>query len=79
MSAQEIRELFKEKKLYAEVMEHSNGCISVEIEWGDWKHDHGYCDYLMKENGYICTDEQVTENDGSDCYSSIHNYEKINN
>ena len=48
--------------------------IAIEFEWGDWKHEHGYADYVMREHGFIKTDEQVTEEDGSDCYSSIHYY-----
>ena len=23
--------------------------IYVEITWGDWKHDHGWCDYLIED------------------------------
>lgn len=51
----------------------------TEIQWGDWKHEHAYCDFLIKEfakeNGYEtrCSVE-VTEEDGSDCYSAIHQY-----
>lgn len=44
----------------------------VLIEWGDWKHEHGYLDYLMKKNGFIKVDEKITEEDGSDCFSAIH-------
>lgn len=73
----DIRKYLKGNNLYCEVYEHANGCISVEIEWGDWKHDHAYCDHLMKQKGYVCTDEQVTEEDGSDTYSAIHFYEKV--
>ena len=51
--------------------------VQIEISWGDWKHDHAYCDHLMKQKGYVCTDEQVTEEDGSDTYSAIHFYEKV--
>lgn len=50
--------------------------IAVEIERGDWKHDHACLDYHMRENGYECFNEVVTEEDGSDCYSSIHYYRK---
>jgi len=50
--------------------------ICINIEWGDWKHDHGYMDYLMHENGYVKFNEEYTEEDGSDCYSSIHYYRK---
>ena len=38
--------------MYCEIHEHENGCISIEIEWGDWKHDHAYSDHLMREMGY---------------------------
>lgn len=51
--------------------------VAVEINWGDWKHDHLWCDYILSENGCIKIDEQLTEEDGSDCYSSIHYYRKV--
>ena len=73
----DIRKYLKDNTLYCEVYEHENGCISVEIDWGDWSHDHAYCDHLMKQIGYDCTDEQVTEENGSDTYSAIHFYEKV--
>lgn len=52
----------------------------VDIKWGDWKHNHLRCDYLVeefaKENGREITlkREVVTEDDGSDCYSAKHYY-----
>ena len=51
-----------------------NHVYDVNIEWGDWKHDHGYCDYLMSEIGYVKINEATTEENGSDCYSAIHRY-----
>ena len=51
--------------------------IIVHIDWGDWKHDHGWCDVLMGYLGYTCGDEQVTDENGSDCYSSTHYYYKV--
>lgn len=76
-TAQDVSNLLKENGLYGDVYEHENGCFSIEIEWGDWKHDHAFCDHLMREFcGYTCTDEKVTEENGSDTYSSIHFYEK---
>lgn len=53
-----------------------NGSVEVDIVWGDWKHDHGYCDSLMSYIGYNCDDVQETEENGSDCYSAIHYYSK---
>lgn len=46
--------------------------IRIAIHWGDWKHDHGWCDSLMEHIGYEAFNEIVTEEDGSDTYSSEH-------
>ena len=54
--------------------------IRASIRWGDWKHDHLYYGYLIEKwaelNGFqvltrdhVC---EVTEEDGSDCYSGVH-------
>ena len=54
--------------------------LFAEIRWGDWKHDHLYYGYLIEKwaalNGFqvltrdhVC---EVTEEDGSDCYSGVH-------
>ena len=54
--------------------------INIEIPWGDWKHDHTRCDYIINKFGHenniniYPDDEEITEEDGSDCYSSIHHY-----
>lgn len=50
------------------------GSVCIKVTWGDWKHDHLYLDHLMGELGYILVNEDVTEEDGSDCYSSEHYY-----
>lgn len=47
---------------------------TIRIDWGDWKHEHGYADYVMLQNEFVKVSEDVTEEDGSDCYSSIHTY-----
>ena len=44
----------------------------ISISWGDWKHDHGCLDSLMSYMGYEAFNEIVTEENGSDCYSSDH-------
>ena len=49
-----------------------NRVILIPISWGDWKHDHACCDYVMKTLGYPLVQTQVTEEDGSDCYSADH-------
>ena len=40
-SVEEVRKKFAEENMYCEINENANGCISIEIEWGDWKHTHG--------------------------------------
>ena len=51
-----------------------DGEVRIDINWGDWKHDHGWVDHQMRVLGATKTDEIVTEEDGSDTYSSIHFY-----
>ena len=53
---------------------HTLPVIAVEISWGDWKHAHWRTDYLMEELGFQKIKVDVTEEDGSDCYSAIHYY-----
>lgn len=66
-----------ENKLYADDVymfsEHA-GIVEVSISWGDWKHEHLRCDYLMQQIGFKAISENVTEEDGSDCYSATHYY-----
>lgn len=69
-----------QKKIWEEGWEYNeweDGQIEVEIGWGDWRHDHIRCDYIMRENGYILINEVVTEENGGDAYSSIHYYKKF--
>lgn len=47
--------------------------IQVFVDNGDWKHDHLRVVHLINDN--FCPDEireEVTEEDGSDCYSAVH-------
>ena len=47
--------------------------IQVFVNNGDWKHDHLRVAHLI--NDTFCPDEireEVTEEDGSDCYSAVH-------
>lgn len=61
----------------ADVSNSSANKVAVTIEWGDWKHDHFWCEDLMGYIGYEQTKSKVTEEDGSDCYSAIHYFRKI--
>ena len=72
-----VSRYLNDNSLYTDdVSDNSEGSIRVEISWGDWKHDHGYLRNLMQYIGYGEGDEIVTEENGSDCYSSIHFFYK---
>lgn len=64
--------------IYAEVFHYSTEvpAIVVSISWGDWKHEHGWCNDLMGYLGYTEIGNRVTEENGSDCYSAEHYYLK---
>ena len=73
-TVEQIYDLLNKNHIIAEVYE-SRNVICIDISWGDWKHDHLRVDHLMEEN-FIFSDcwEDVTEEDGSDCYSATHRY-----
>lgn len=76
--AETVDRKLAEEKRYYEVWYDDNS-ILVEVNWGDWKHDHNWLDSfvkkLLKDEGYDATvSVQETEEDGSDCYSAIHSF-----
>ena len=72
-----VREKLRESDLYFEdVVPDGDDGVLVVIEWGDWKHEHLYCDHLMSEMGFALEDAEVTEEDGSDTYSADRYYKK---
>lgn len=79
----ELYKAFAEAHIYPDylsVMNIDDDVVKVvfDIEWGDWKHEHGHAfyvvtEYFFKKKLYLeNTDERVTEEDGSDCYSAEH-------
>ena len=70
-----IQKYLDDNRLNGEV-EVDGSNIYVDIHWGDWKHEHLRCEYLMNKLGYTQEYVEVTEEDGSDCYSAIHTYIK---
>ena len=72
--------------VYAEVFPygHELPVFVVAIHWGDWKHDHLRATYLVedffnkkKEVLKVVGAENITEENGSDCYSATHMYKII--
>lgn len=70
-----VYEALNKTSVFADVYQfESLPVLCLEINLGDWKHEHGLADCLMSELGYHKLCEDVTEEDGSDTYSSIHYY-----
>ena len=76
-------DLFNKNKDYFYVyVDKKEQAVCVEINWGDWKHEHAYVDlqvdkYLDSIDVDYISSEKVTDEDGSDTYSSIHIYHII--
>lgn len=73
-----IEKYLNDHTVYPEYVNYgfTDDTIRVQINRGDWKHEHLYCTYLMKELGYADCGEETTEENGSDCYSALHYYKK---
>ena len=75
MTESELYKVLDEQGLgSADIIDFDDEGCDILIEWGDWKHDHIYLKYVMQEHGYNQVDERVTQEDGSDCYSSVHSF-----
>ena len=77
--ANDLSSHFNELGAYYEIWPEEDG-LSIEINWGDWKHDHLWCDYEVNEfvksknHEVVSHAEELTDEDGSDTYSAIHSY-----
>jgi hypothetical protein len=73
-----IYHFLSDNGVWGEVYKHFDLPIMVvDISWGDWKHEHGWCKCLMKYLGYGEIGCKVTEEDGSDTYSAEHYFIKV--
>ena len=50
--------------------------VEIEINNGDWKHEHGRLRHLMAQAGYVQRDIDVTQ-ENFKCFSAVHTYAKI--
>ena len=69
-----ISNLFKQKEMPYTFFVSSPNTVIVDVEWGDWKHDHIRLKYEMEQLGFVQVSEEVTEDNGSDTYSAQHIY-----
>lgn len=68
-----ISDFLYKNGVYSEVYTQLGGkVVAVHIEWGDWRHEHGWAKDLMGYLGYREVGNEVTAEDGSDCYSATH-------
>ena len=72
-----INKIYKDNDIYYEWSCNGEKEVDIVVDFGDWKHDNGFIDYLMRENGFVKIGEDITYEDGSDCYSSIHYYDLV--
>ena len=71
-----IRSFLNDNGVWADVYCQTDDNVVVNIDWGDWKHDHAWCQELMGYLGYKRVSFDVTDEDGSDCFSAEHTYIK---
>lgn len=78
--SQGLSDYFKKNKEYFDVYTlPTEGAICIDINRGDWKHDHLRADYLADQyfdsmNVDYMKSEKITDEGDSDCYSAIHYY-----
>lgn len=76
----EFYEYLANQKDFYEVWPSEDDTICVDVDWGDWKHDHLRLDHVAREffenKGYdvLNMNTEVTDEDGSDTYSATHSY-----
>ena len=64
-------------------MYEDNGKLVVDVEWGDWKHDHWLVDEVVEEKAedlgliLFMANTILTAENGSDCFSATHIYRFI--
>lgn len=72
-----VEKIFRENDLYYyfSATDKPNE-IFISVCDGDWKHDHLYLEYIMKENGFVLTgkDEQPSD---EDCYDADYIFTKL--
>jgi len=71
-----VSKALADARIYPDIWPTGKDSFAVSISWGDWKHDHLYADKIIEDTlGDIdfSIEKEVTEEDGSDTYSAIHN------
>lgn len=70
-----VNKYLADNEAYPDEVYHEGSFLCVSGT-GDWKHLHGWLRNLMEYLGYVEVGENITEEDGSDWYGSIHIFYK---
>jgi hypothetical protein len=78
--ADELRQFIKSEGAHFTVEETTDGRLAIEIDNGDWKHDHIYVDSLVQtffnnKGLWVSVEQDTTEEAEDDCYSATHYYD----
>ena len=73
---EKVQQYLDKEHIYADVYPygHDMPVFQVEIHWGDWKHEHARARWLLQDMGALWVGSDVTEENGSDCYSAVHRF-----
>lgn len=73
---QKIIKVLTNGRISGELIHFNDKSFEIEVNWGDWKHDHIHLDNLITGifDNVSIADLITTEEDGSDNYSAIHRY-----
>ena len=71
----QCRELINASGIAANVWSDDPKYIYIDIDMGDWKHDHRFCDGLMEKVFNLRPEAvNITNDTENDCYGAIHIY-----
>lgn len=71
-----VSKALADENIYPDIWPTGKDSFAIFISWGDWKHDHLYADKIIENTlGDVdfSIEKEITEEDGSDTYSAIHN------
>ena len=67
--------LLQDNKIYSEIWCDSNlPVIFIQIDNGDWKHEHLFAKSLLEENNFHFIGSQEIGDSQEDTYSAIHRF-----
>ena len=72
---QKAYKILNENKIYPEIWSHQVlPVIFIQIDNGDWKHEHLKAKLLLEEQGFAFLGKEELGESPDDTYSAIHRY-----